>query len=271
MTVVWRSRLLRGIGGLGVLSLAAGTAAAQTVRGTVFDSSTSKPMQAAVELIRQDGSVAIQVVSGSNGRFVVKAPAPDSFLVRVRRIGYVTGQSKPVTLTASTDTTIAVRLAPRPVTLAPVNVSGVRGNAFLEAAGYFRRKQETTGTFLDPDKVEQLATKAKQTADVLDGIPGVTIRSYGGSWALRQPVLTRQMGCAGTIVEMADGTNSPTQWPRIYLDGMPMNLGNQGFDLNTIPATEILAIEIYDSVSETPLQYGGTDSTCGVIVIWTKR
>ena len=191
-------------------------------------------------------------------------------MVRVRRIGYLSQQSGRVALAAGSDETLDVKLAPRAVPLAGVSVSAVRGSVFLEGVGYYRRKKETTGYFLDPDKVDRLASKARQTADVLDGIPGVTIRSYRGSVGLRVPVLTRQLGCAGTGTDSEDGPG-PTTWPRIYVDGMLMNQGDLGFDVNTVPAHEILAVEVYDSVSETPLEYGGTDSTCGVLIIWTKR
>lgn len=258
--------------GLAFLTLAGvSPAAAQTIRGAVVDSVTSKPIRAAVELLDRDGKIAVQVISGDDGKYVLRAPGADSFVVRVRRIGYVTMESDLVGLGPSTDAALDVRLSPRAFALPGVTVSAQRGSLFLESVGYYRRKQETTGYFLDPDKVDQLATKAKQTADVVDGIPGVTIRSYRGSAGLRVPVLTRQMGCAGTEVELADGSLSPTQWPRIYVDGTLMNMGNQGFDLNDVPATDILAIEVYDSVSEVPLQYGGTDTTCGVLLLWTKR
>jgi hypothetical protein len=178
-------------------------------------------------------------------------------------------ESELVRLGPTTDAALDVRLVPRALIMPGVTVMAQRGSAFLETVGYYRRKQETTGTFLDPDKVDRLATKAKQTADLLDGIPGVTIRSYRGSWGVRVPVLTRQLGCAGT--QVGDEAYTITAWPRIYVDGMLMNVGNEGFDINIVPAHEILAVEVYDSVSETPLQYGGTDSTCGVLVIWTKR
>jgi len=263
----------RGLAGWVVAFAAAATpvASAQVIRGTVTDSTTSKPLQAAVELLAPDGRIVVQVISGPDGRYLLRAPAPDSFVVRVRRIGYVGMESDLVGLGASTDAALEVRLVPRALIMPGVTVSAQRGSAFLETVGYYRRKQETTGYFLDPDRVDKLATKAKQTADLVDGIPGVTIRSYRGSWGVRVPVLTRQLGCAGTEVEVGENAFSPTSWPRIYVDGMLMNLGVQGFDLNTVPAHEILAIEVYDSVSETPLQYGGTDSTCGVLVIWTKR
>ncbi|MSR07279.1 MAG: hypothetical protein EXR93_09480 [Gemmatimonadetes bacterium] len=256
-------------GALLALAFAASQAAAQTVRGTVRDSVNSKPIQAAVELLNRDGSVAVQVISGRDGNFVVKAPVADTFVLRVRRIGYLAIRTDALPLAASTDTTLSFRIAPRPVTLSGVVVSAARGNQFLENSGFYRRQKETTGKFLDPIRVDLLASKAKQTADILDGIPGVTLVSAGGSWGIRQPVLTRQMGCAGTLV--GDDENTPTQWPRIYLDALLMNMGEQAFDLNTIPPVDILAIEVYNSVSEIPLQFGGTNAICGVIVIWTKR
>jgi outer membrane receptor for ferrienterochelin and colicin len=43
------------------------------------------------------------------------------------------------------------------------------------------------------------------------------------------------------------------------------------FDLDSyITPEEITAIEIYRGPSETPAAFGGADSACGVIVVWTK-
>jgi hypothetical protein len=176
--------------------------------------------------------------------------------LRLRRLGYGAFVSPPVTLSAR-DTSIHVRLPPLAVELRAVEVVSAESSEFLRNIGYYERKRSSTGYFMDPDAVTRAATKARQTADVLDGIPGVTVRATGGSWGVRVPLLTRQMGCdAG---------------PRIYLDNMQVNAGGQVFDLNSVNPNDLLAIEVYDSVSEVPLQYGGDQSTCGVLVLWTKR
>ncbi len=257
-------QVVRTGGLLAVLGVAGVSgAAAQTVRGTVTDSLTGKGINAAVELLRPDSSVAVQVISSLNGRYELQAPGPGTYLIRVRRLGYGSLLSDLVELQAGAEMTLNPQLTTRAYTMAPVRVTAPRDISFLENAGYFRRKQETTGFFLDPDKVAVLASKARQTADVLEGIPGVTLLVAGGSWGVRVPVLTRQLGCAGT--------GDRSQWPRIYLDGVLVNTNEQQMDVNAINVNDLLAIEVYNSISEVPLQYGGNDAICGVLVLWTKH
>ncbi len=43
------------------------------------------------------------------------------------------------------------------------------------------------------------------------------------------------------------------------------------FDINSIAPASIEAIEYYAGASQTPLEYGGLESACGVIVIWTRK
>lgn len=59
----------------------------------------------------------------------------------------------------------------------------------------------------------------------------------------------------------------------VYLDRMLMygRRGDPPFDVNSVPPEEIEAIEYYASAAVTPMEYSTLNSTCGVIVIWTRR
>ena len=60
----------------------------------------------------------------------------------------------------------------------------------------------------------------------------------------------------------------------VYLDGaiiynssarrMPL------FNLNSMVASEVDAIEVYTGPSQTPSQYNQTSGGCGVMLIWTR-
>jgi hypothetical protein len=42
-------------------------------------------------------------------------------------------------------------------------------------------------------------------------------------------------------------------------------------DLNgVVSPSQIEAVELYSSAANTPVQYGGVNSACGVILIWTR-
>ncbi len=38
-----------------------------------------------------------------------------------------------------------------------------------------------------------------------------------------------------------------------------------------MPVIGLIAVEIYRTVTETPLEFLRTDNTCGTIVIWTRK
>jgi hypothetical protein len=43
------------------------------------------------------------------------------------------------------------------------------------------------------------------------------------------------------------------------------------FDINSISPSQIEAIEYYSGSADTPAKYSGLNSTCGVVVIHTRR
>jgi hypothetical protein len=250
----------RVFGGIGIA--AAGwpsLLAAQAVRGSVVDSVRGSAMDSVfVELLASDERLLAFVRSNNGGRFYIQAPEAGSYRVRLRQVGYASFTSPLLTLARSRDATLNVRLVPLAVELEPLVVVRPEEDRFLRTVGFYDRRQSGTGAYLDPAYLAKVAPKARQTVDVLDGVPGVTLVVGGGSWGVRMPRLTRQMDCDKI-------------GPRIFLDGNNMTPGDTGFDLADVNPLDLLAIEIYDSVSEVPLQYGGDTSVCGVLVIWTKR
>jgi len=52
----------------------------------------------------------------------------------------------------------------------------------------------------------------------------------------------------------------------VYLDGIRM----VDWNLDRVSPQEVEAIEVYHGVS-TPIEYTSMFSTCGVVLIWTRR
>jgi hypothetical protein len=70
------------------------SAPAQTIRGTVSDSATSLPLGARrVSLIDGRQAVVTRAVSDSAGRFLLQAPRPGTYTLRLERIEYDTEES----------------------------------------------------------------------------------------------------------------------------------------------------------------------------------
>ena len=55
--------------------------------------------------------------------------------------------------------------------------------------------------------------------------------------------------------------------PKVYLDGVQV----RQFDWREITPMDIEGIEVFRSSAEVPMQWGGSDATCGVILVWTRR
>jgi len=56
--------------------------------------------------------------------------------------------------------------------------------------------------------------------------------------------------------------------PPVYVDGVQVNT-EFGIELS-IDMNDVAAIEVYTRGSQIPLEYGGTEGGCGVILVWSK-
>lgn len=60
--------------------------------------------------------------------------------------------------------------------------------------------------------------------------------------------------------------------PDIYLDGISLGKGGASGldDLDNISWETVEGIKAYPSSASVPVQYNGTGSACGVVLIWTR-
>ena len=56
-------------------------------------------------------------------------------------------------------------------------------------------------------------------------------------------------------------------FPTIWIDGALSDIEI----LNAMMKEEIGLIEVYTSAARAPLQYSGTRTNCGVVLVWRKR
>jgi len=60
----------------------------------------------------------------------------------------------------------------------------------------------------------------------------------------------------------------------VYIDGQLMNGSREPtepFDLRSVSPERIEAMEYYAGPAETPMKYSRMGSSCGVLVIWTRK
>ncbi|HEU4628447.1 MAG TPA: carboxypeptidase-like regulatory domain-containing protein [Gemmatimonadaceae bacterium] len=98
---------------------------AQVVRGRVVGAGAGQPARGAiVSLLTPDGRRVAPALVGEDGAYVVTAPAPGAYRVRVDLIGYRSWQSDSLALRLTDTLTVDVRLPLRRVELATVRVEG---------------------------------------------------------------------------------------------------------------------------------------------------
>jgi hypothetical protein len=132
------------------------------------------------------------------------------------------------------------------VELPEVVVKGREPLAGRRFTDFERRRHSGMGYFLTQEQIER--SGAATLIDVLVSARGV-----------EQVCLTND--CVAKMVRSPPGC-----YPQYYLDGVE---STAYFSRHT-PPRDVRGVEIYRGASETPGEFTGSNSGCGVIAIWTK-
>ena len=146
---------LAGIAWLAMTS----AASAQTIRGTLLDDKTERPIELASVLMRDSASMVVaSATTDSAGNFVLRAPRAGTYTLLARRIGYRTDVSPELMLAAGQTVAMDFLIAVRPVALATVEVTEEQRRARRDLiAGLDPR---TLGSrLITPQKIEMLAAR----------------------------------------------------------------------------------------------------------------
>ena len=222
--------------------------------GQVTSSSGDALAASHVLLERADVPVAA-AMTDSNGLFSISVSLePGSKVVlRFRHIGY-RFMDRAITLEdGRKEYLINVKLDRIAVELSEIAVTAHRTERRLHQAGFYEREKEGFGHFVTEAQIR--ARNARYVTDVLRTVPGLRFAPIRGRSGY-DVYVSRAQGRA------TKGACSP----KVFLDG---TVTTPDFD-TYLPPEEIAAIEIYRGPAETPAQFGGAESDCGVIVIWTK-
>jgi hypothetical protein len=236
------------------------TAAAQVVQGKIVESESGTPV-ANVEVRLQDNTRNLgSVVTDSTGRFTLRASAGGRFLLTTHHVGFAPVRAE-VEVGTGAMVEVVLRLSVQPTELPAIEViaRGRAPDAALERQGFYERKSAGFGVFRTPEDIER--RRPFTPSDLFQSISGVRVF---------------YVDLRGKDIRMTRGED-PDCSPRIYIDntiarrgGRQRSPGDPPLDV-LVPLQAIHAIEIYRSPSETPQEYAGADTTCGVVVIWTKR
>lgn len=175
----------------------------------------------------------------------------DTVTISVRRIGYL-ALSALLTARGGRWDTVVVELSRSPLALAAVKVQESPTRRALDLREFEQRRAKGLGVFLTRDEIA--ARNAARSSDLLRTVKGVRLvrlrdGRYGARFALHGGMRTN---CA----------------PDIWLDGQHV----KGLEIDDVTATDIEAMELYESLATLPMEFsrGASAQSCGTIVIWTR-
>ena len=216
---------------------------AASIRIQVVDRVTQHPIPR-VELKVLGSPLSTATDSSGNAEFT--GLASGGYAIQAHAIGYGAGSSV-IEVRAGEVGELRLELQPVSVKLSPVVVEGKPDKVQMRFAEFEqRRKRIVGGTFITREDIAR--RDARSLADLLQSVGGI------------REVCTGVYDCR---VSMA---RTPNCLPVYFVDGRESSI----FPAGTTPTRDIYGIEIYYGPSQTPAEFLGATSGCGVIAIWTR-
>jgi hypothetical protein len=239
--------------------------------GVVLVDSTQQPVIGA-EVSIPDASKT--VLTDERGAFKLSGIPAGTHRLVVRRIGYGVLDT-PVEFALNHTVDRRVFLS-RVTTLDSVRVTATLHDNLMR--DFEDNRRLGLGHFFTREEME--AREGRSTSSVLAEFPGIIIVSGKGSHAwVRSGRFPVGVLATPQLMDVANGAQAASCYAQVWVDGARVFRNAKDgkrfieplFDVNSIPPERIEAIEYYAGPSQTPARYSGLDSSCGVLVIWTRR
>jgi hypothetical protein len=250
-----QSRFVQSQSLLGVLCLVASTATAQ---GTTTDSRIARLTGRVADavgaaIVKAEVLVtntSLHAETGTDGRFELGGIPSGPVEVIVRRLGF-----SPATIALDLGVgelrDIRVLLSPVAMLMDSVAVTAPAPEVEVAYGGFETRKARGFGTFITREQIEK--KRPRVPTDLFRTVSGVK--------------LIRDSGTPTIVSNRLGPYNCPL---RVFIDGADYPLFGQSLDA-MVQVADIGAIEVYAGGATVPPQFGGRESTCGVIAIWTRH
>ena len=192
-------------------------------------------------------------ITDSAGNATVQRIAPGSRLVSIRYPGY---REERALLDFAPGAEIAIRvvLTPEPIALDTVTATGQRFVLALHHAGFYKRRRQGLGRFMDRADLARVERAGGDLCVVMRRLPG--FRVVGGYGP----------GTQCSIESARGGSFIGTCRPEIRINGIVADMDQ----FNILVPQHVEAIEAYATDAEVPAEYSG-NSMCGAILIWLRR
>ncbi len=225
-----------------------GTVRAGRIIGRVYDGVTGDAVATAAVSVRGRGR---QAQSNRRGRFVLSAVPEGQHELEVGHIGYAS-LGHAVTVTRGLTTEVEIGLAPTPVEMEPL-VATVTRSRRLEIKGFYERKLwgelVSGGTFFTEADIER--RRPQRISHMIADMSGIRLGRDGRFYSTRLSAGFSGGGCRiKTFLDNVDVTDAPLH--------------------TLVLPVEVAGVEIYKGPASLPAEFGGSDTRCGAIVIWTK-
>ena len=264
-------RTLRPLACLLPALLAAAPLGGQIIRGRVLDAASGDPVpQVSVTAFTADQHNGGRARTAADGTFALELRAAGTFRLRGERAGYQASTSQPVEVAVRETVTVELRVSPQALQVEPLTVTArvqPPRDPALQRNGFYDREAGGLGKFVRREDLDR--HPENDLAHTLARVPGVVLdRDSRG----HEIVSFSRGRTVGTISRSQTGQQNIC-FPAIYLDGVQMRYAppNDVELKDMIHPDQVEAIEVYRSTAEIPPQYNGSNSACGVIVIWTRH
>jgi hypothetical protein len=177
-------------------------------------------------------------------------------LVEVRRQGYAYRRVAADFSGAADTVRKEVAMSPAPIELEGVVVTSWGRSMQLVRNGFYDRMRRGLGAYMTRQRLDEI--RPYHTEDAFRYMRGFMVRPVGAYDVVES---TRGRGLHGCI-------------PAVYIDGMLMfvrDVRDQSQALNMVAPEDIEAIEAYQGPASIPAEYNPMGTTCGVVLIWTRR
>jgi hypothetical protein len=238
----------------------------QVFRGHVLDSEGAPLSYASVQI-----NGGRRYIADDSGRFTIPRPA-GRFTLLVRRIGF---SPEELTLDASPDTAIRVRMTAVATALPEQRITGRAAFVSLDLHGFYRRMKDAErginhGYFITPEDFE--FRKPNLITQMAEGNPAVYIRH--NILNPREDIMVGTPCSSPSKMCVPVGPSLLRCVMTVYLDRVRIvgKMGNAPDDFvnELVVPTQVAAMEIYPRGVGAPPEYQPENGSCGVVLIWSK-
>ena len=221
--------------------------------GTVTDALSDAPVSAAAVSLRGRPQ---EVQTNRQGGFILSDVPVGVYELSVRHLGYAPLRHM-VNVARGATTDIQIGLVPAPLEMEPLVATAVRLRR-LEIKGFYERKRWG----------ELLGLGAFYTeADIDRRNPLLISDMVMEEASIQRYCRVSSRSCRLYTTRLATGA-VPRCHMQVYLDGV--HISGFGEADAWVSPVEIGGVEVYKGPASLPAEFGGPNSRCGVVAIWTK-